>query len=82
MIAIIDTDALLGLANPDDGLHERAKSVLDGLEKKGFEILISPTTLCEFEIIATIRLGKEQTIQAIKQIIRTAYSIVSLPDQW
>ena len=61
MNIIIDSDALLALINSKDSLHERAKALLIELHTQGAELILLPTTLSEFALIATNRVGQNQT---------------------
>lgn len=61
MITIVDTDAMLALADAKDILHNKAKKLLITLLDKNVQFYILPTTLSEFALIASHRIGLEQT---------------------
>ncbi|MFH0937494.1 MAG: type II toxin-antitoxin system VapC family toxin [Candidatus Daviesbacteria bacterium] len=60
MNIIVDSDALLALINLNDSLHSEAKVLLNKLYAKKVQLLILPTTLSEFSLIAVNRIGLPQ----------------------
>jgi hypothetical protein len=73
MMTIVDTDAILGIVNSKDALHDRAKHAVEELAKRDFIIFVLPTTSCEFATIATIRLGFEPAKQALRRMMQQAF---------
>ena len=69
MISIVDTDLLIGLIDPKDALHKRTKQIVDSLSEYNADIILLPTTLGEFVTLATIRIGKTKTQQAVERIV-------------
>ncbi len=61
MNIIVDTDALLALINSADSLHVKAKALLVELHSQGAQLILLPTTLSEFSLIAASRVGLNQT---------------------
>lgn len=61
MNVIIDSDALLALINANDSLHSEAKTLLEKLYAKSAQLMMLPTTLCEFSLIAVNKIGLPQT---------------------
>lgn len=79
MITIIDTDALLALVNPNDALHARAKHLAQEFSEQQYTLYILPTTLCEFAMIATIRIGFEPAKRAPERITEQAFFRLDVP---
>src|SRR5262245_10503196 len=73
MITLVDTDALLGLVNSQDALHERAKEVAHEFIEQKVTIFVLPTTLGEFATVSSIRLGLEQSKKALNLIMKNGY---------
>lgn len=67
MNIIVDTDALLALINPKDALHAKAKALLIELHAQSAQLILLPTTLSEFSLIAASRVGLNQT-KAVAEI--------------
>lgn len=61
MNVIIDSDALLALINTNDSLHSEAKVLLEKLYAKSVQLIMLPTTLSEFSLIAVNKIGLPQT---------------------
>jgi predicted nucleic acid-binding protein len=66
MTTVIDTDALLGLFNPLDEHHARSKAFMERLKEQTCEIVILPTTLGEFALLATSRIILSRTRIAVQ----------------
>lgn len=73
MITLVDTDFLLGLTNPFDAHYKKAVSLLGSLVQFGIDPLILPTTLCEYALLASSRIGVSQTKKAISQFTQANY---------
>jgi len=76
MIAIVDTDALIGLFNTEDALHTRSKEVSGRLLENDFQIAILHTTLAEFAAVAGVRIGIEKAKEAVNRL--TSFSFISV----
>ena len=61
MNILVDTDALLALVNPTDALHDQAKALLIELHTKGVIFSLLPTTISEFALLASSRIGLSKT---------------------
>jgi len=81
MKTIIDTDALLGLARPDDPHHEEAETVLMALTKRNADIFLLPTTLSEFSLLATSRVGMITTKQMVGKFLAAPYVILPILEE-
>lgn len=66
MTTVIDTDALLGLFNPVDVHHRRTLVLMERLKERSCEIVILPTTLGEFALLATSRITLSRTQAAVQ----------------
>ena len=73
MITVVDTDALLGLFIPQDVHHIHALELLERLVHLEAETLILPTTLSEFALLATSRIGMRQTKAAVDELTGTSF---------
>ncbi len=71
MISIVDTDALIGLAKPDDPLHRRAENIQKRLRDSSVRFVLSPTTLAEFSLVGLQRLGVSGVKQTLAVILRS-----------
>jgi len=65
MEVIVDTDALLALFNVNDSHHEKARQLATGLLKKRIDSIIIPTTLAEFALLASSRIGVKESQKAV-----------------
>src|SRR3990172_519439 len=81
MNAIVDTDALLGLFNINDTHHIKAVELATHIQNKGISIFILPTTLCEFALLASSRIGMKQAQQAIEALISSDYVSVDITEK-
>ncbi len=80
MNTIVDTDALLGIANPQDVHHFHAKEIFVQLEDRRAQIILLPTTLCEFSLLATSRIGMEKTKQVVMTLQGETYTILPVTE--
>src|SRR6478752_8600923 len=77
MLVVIDTDALLAIVDVNDALHRRATALAKKLSTMSAEILLSPTTLAEFDMVATHHIGFQQAKKAVDTLYKT-YSLFGL----
>lgn len=80
MISIVDTDALIGLAKPDDPLHTRAENIQKRLRDASARFVLSPTTLVEFSLVGLQRLGVSGVKQTLAVILRSDSIVESVSD--
>lgn len=80
MISIVDTDALIGLAKPNDALHERAVNTHNHLQTLATHIVVSPTTLAEFSLVALQRLGFHDMKRTLSVILAGDISVETIND--
>ncbi len=71
MKVIVDTDALIGLVDIGDALSARSNHVAHLLAEQRATIIILPTTLAEFALVATSKIGLAATKQTVEQIMRS-----------
>lgn len=81
MRVIIDTDALLGVFNPTDNHHSKAILITKRLVEKGIDTVILATTLAEFALLATSKMGLKETKQAIKTLKQFNITILEVREQ-
>src|SRR6266508_321884 len=74
MLVVLDTDALLAIADVNDALHLRATALAKKLSTMNANVLLSPTTLAEFAMVATHHIGFQQTKKAVDTLYKT-YSL-------
>src|SRR6266496_1261903 len=77
MWVVIDTDALLAIADVHDALHQRAMVLAKKLSALNANVLLSPTTLAEFAMVATHHIGFHQAKKAVDTLY-TTYSLFQL----
>src|SRR6266542_5732622 len=77
MLVVLDTDALLAIADVNDALHLRATALAKKLSALNANVLLSPTTLAEFAMVATHHIGFPQTKKAVDTLYKT-YSLFQL----
>lgn len=82
MIAIVDTDALLGIANIKDKHHHKATTLAQKFEKIAIDIIILPTVLGEFSLLATSRIGVDQTKKFVRYIMEQPFIKVSIDEEF
>jgi len=80
MTTIIDTDVLLGLIDPHDAHHGRAKTLSQQLVQEAANVYLLPTTLTEFAPIATDRIGLQQTQGTVSLFVTAGYSVYPISD--
>lgn len=73
MKVIVDTDALLGIFNLDDPHHENAIKISAYLKRRGASIFIVPTTIAEFALLASSRIGVPTTRKATHHLIHSDF---------
>jgi len=81
MNAIVDTDTLLGLFNVNDIHHSKAVTLAKLVVKSGINIFILPTTLCEFALLASSRIGAKQAQYAISILTTSDYVPVDITEE-
>src|SRR3989337_389261 len=81
MITIIDTDALLGIFNPKDPHNKASVVLLDKLLQRDDEIFLLSTTLAEFALLASSRIGIRETKKSIKRIMASDYSTLNITEE-
>src|SRR3712207_7022959 len=81
MTTIVDTDTLIGLVDPTDALHTRAKTVTQQFAQYEAAMYILPTTLTEFTQIAVDRLGFTQTQGTIAHFVQAGYNMVPITEK-
>lgn len=64
MEVIVDTDVLLGIYNLDDPHHGNALKISAYLKKREANIFVLPTTIAEFALLASSRIGVHATKEA------------------
>lgn len=80
MTVVIDTDALLALANSSDIHHSHAKDIAQQLVEVQAHIVMSPTTLAEFSLLCAKRIGQEPA-RRIVQGAFDEYSVYELTNE-
>jgi len=81
MTTVIDTDALLGIFRPSDSHHETSLVLLDKLLQRNDEIFLLSTTLAEFALLASSRIGTKETKRSIKRIMASEYSTLDITEE-
>lgn len=81
MNALIDTDALLGLFNPQDIHHQTAVSLAEKIFATGTNIFILPTTLSEFSLLASSKIGFSQTQRAVSHIVSSDFLTIEIDEE-
>lgn len=81
MKIIVDTDALLGLFNTNDSLHRLSVLTAKKIATKKANIFILPTTLCEFALLASSRIGFKETQKAVELLAGSDYLTVELTEK-
>jgi len=81
MTTIIDTDALFGIFSPKDAHHKTSITLLDRLVQRNDEIFLLSTTLAEFALLASSRIGLKETKKSIKRIMATDYSTMDITEE-
>lgn len=81
MNAIVDTDALLGLFNTNDASHLKAVALAKLALQRGINFFILPTTLCEFALLASSRIGAKQAQQAVSILTASDYLGIDINEE-
>jgi predicted nucleic acid-binding protein len=81
MTTIVDTDILIALADETDLLHDRALTVSQLLERQEAQLLISPTTLTEFSLVALKRLGLDVIRRSINKLTSGAIIVLDITEK-
>lgn len=80
MNTLIDTDVLLGLFNTADPHHKTATLLAKKLVKKGINTLLLPTTLGEFALVASHKIGREETQKVTNLLINSPMPIIEVDE--
>ncbi len=80
MTTVVDTDALLGLVDQDDAHHATATNLAQALAKHNATSYILPTTLSEFALLSSRRLGREPTQRAVSQLLQSEHALLPITD--
>ena len=75
---VLDTDGLLGLFNPLDNQADRAVELAERLADAGAEFWVLPTTLAEFALLASSRVGVDRTKSALRQIEEMCFGVLDV----
>ncbi len=75
---IVDTDVLLALFHPGDLLHLRAVNIFQRLTQIDHTIYILPTTISEFALIGSYKIGMAQTQKITSFLMGSEYEIKAL----
>lgn len=73
MNVIVDTDVLLGLYNSGDIHHSEAVELAKKVLEKKMNIFILPTTLGEFALLASSKIGKRDSQKAISHLMNSDF---------
>ncbi len=65
---VIDTDALLGLFFERDAHAAAAYRIMQQLAERNTTIIIPPTTLSEFALLASSKIGVQKTQEAVERL--------------
>src|SRR5215213_2636860 len=71
MMVLVDTDALIGLADVADGHYEQSTRLAQELINRQATIFILPTTLAEFALVASGKIGMRATQQIVDVLLRS-----------
>jgi predicted nucleic acid-binding protein len=80
MTTVIDTDALLGIFRPGDPHHLTSLALLDKLFQRDDEIFLLSTTLAEFALLASSRIGIKETKKSVKLIMTSNYPTLDITE--
>ncbi len=75
---IADTDALLALFYAADSLHSRANSVFKSLSKVEHKIYLLPTTISEFALVGSYKMGREKVQKITSSFTESGYEIMAI----
>lgn len=68
METVIDTDVLVALSNVNDTLHTEAVKLIKKVIKQKIQVNILPTTMAEFALVASSKIGVSETKSALDKI--------------
>src|SRR6266545_96948 len=77
MTVLVDTDALIGLADVADRHYEQSTRLAHALIQRQATIFILPTTLAEFALVASGKIGMRAT-QLIVDVLLRSYTGVDI----
>ncbi len=80
MNVIFDSDGLLGLVRPLDPHHGRAKRIFQHLLSRGARFFLLPTTVSEFALVATSRIGVLETKKAVARWLSTEITLLPIAE--
>ncbi len=75
---VLDTDGLLALFNPLDIQAEKAVELAQKLADAGAEFWVLPTTMAEFALLASSRVGMTRTKEALRKIEEMCYGVIDV----
>jgi predicted nucleic acid-binding protein len=75
MTVLVDTDALIGLADAADGHYHESTHIAQELTDRCATIFILPTTLAEFALVASGKIGMRATQQIVDLLLRSYTSV-------
>lgn len=81
MLAILDTDALLGLVSTGDALHNKAVDTAQMMLNHRVDTAVLPTTLSEFATVATTRIGREQAQRTVAGLIDSGIVLIDITEK-
>lgn len=76
---LVDADALVALAKPDDSNHEKALQISQHLQKRGVTYLLSPFTIAEAATVLSYRVSHQAAKKFLKEMEDLDLPVVSLP---
>ena len=79
MTTVIDTDALIGLADRSDALHKPATRIAEALLHRKARVLLLPTTLTEFATVAAKEMGLTQAKKAV-HVLLNRYTLLAVDE--
>jgi predicted nucleic acid-binding protein len=71
MTVLVDTDALIGLADTADRHYQASTRLAHALIERQATIFIVPTTLAEFALVASGKIGMRATQQIVDVLLRS-----------
>ena len=81
MNTILDSDALVGMFYEQDPHYTNANFLIKQTVEQKANIYILPTTLNEFALVASSRIGMAKTHNAISVIRKTNYPTIEITDE-
>lgn len=76
---LVDADALVALAKPDDSNHEKALQISRHLQQRGVTYLLSPFTVAEAVTVLSYRVSHQAAKKFLKEMVDLDLFVVSLP---